>query len=201
MPGNEETARRMVRRSLERADNVGWIERTGRHSGSRLNRSNSYRLTIPKNIRPDKFDGSSGQIEEVDRTRESGRIGKVNREGEHSVSSILPSLARGPTRISPRAPKGEFEREPAALSRQPTFTEEDVERVRDLILQEVGEFPRTMSIAKIVGMCRDGYEYPINGRQIAAIADAGHLGRIDNSVFVPQGAAPDVGARTEGVKM
>src|SRR5262249_19793205 len=29
MPGSEETAGRMVRRSLERADKLGWIERTG----------------------------------------------------------------------------------------------------------------------------------------------------------------------------
>src|SRR5262249_18228171 len=92
MPGNEESARRAVRRSLERADNLGWIERTGRHSGSRLNRSNSYRLTIPKDIRPDKFDGSTGQIEGVARTPVSGRIGKVNREGEYSVSSRLLQL-------------------------------------------------------------------------------------------------------------
>jgi hypothetical protein len=104
MPGNEETARRMVRRSLERADKLGWIERTGRHSGSRLNRSNSYRLTIPRDVRPDKFDGSSGQIEGVDRTPESGRIVKVNREGEYSLSSRVPSLARGRTEISPKTP-------------------------------------------------------------------------------------------------
>lgn len=81
IPGSEESARRIVRRSLARADKLGWIERTGRHAGSRWNRSNSYRLRIPKDIHPDKFDWSSGQIEVVDRTPESGRIGKENREG------------------------------------------------------------------------------------------------------------------------
>jgi hypothetical protein len=93
IPGKEETARRMVRRSVAQAERVGWIERTGRHSGSRLNRSNAYRLTIPGDVRPDKFDRSSGQIEEGVRTPESGRIGKENREREYSVSSIQP-LAR-----------------------------------------------------------------------------------------------------------
>jgi hypothetical protein len=97
--GSEQSARRMVRRSLERADKLGWIERTGRHSGSRLNRSNSYRLTIPKDVRPDKFDRSSGQIEGADRTPESGRIVKVNREREYKYFILAPSLALGRTKI------------------------------------------------------------------------------------------------------
>jgi hypothetical protein len=95
---NEQSARRMVRRSLERAESLGWIERTQRNAGWRLNRSNTFRLTIPKDIRPDKFDESSGQIEQVVRTNQAGRpdsgdrenreggIGNENREREHSVS-------------------------------------------------------------------------------------------------------------------
>jgi hypothetical protein len=85
---NELSARRMARRSLERGEKLGWIERSGRHAGARLNRTNSYRLTIPKDIREDKSEGSRGQIGGVERTPESGRIGKENREREHSVSSI-----------------------------------------------------------------------------------------------------------------
>jgi hypothetical protein len=82
---NEESARRMARRALEQAEKVGWLERTGRHAGSRVNRSNSFRLTIPKDIRPDKNEGSCGQISQVVRTKIDGRPDsgvRVNREGE-----------------------------------------------------------------------------------------------------------------------
>jgi hypothetical protein len=61
----------MVRRSLERAELMGWLKRIGRHAGGRLNRSNVYQLTIPKDIRPDKSDRSSGQIEHVVPVREN----------------------------------------------------------------------------------------------------------------------------------
>src|SRR5215831_14102516 len=52
IPGNEQSARRIVRRSLARGDKLGWIERTGRHAGSRWNRSNSYRLRISQGHPP-----------------------------------------------------------------------------------------------------------------------------------------------------
>jgi hypothetical protein len=77
---NQASGRRMARRCIAWAEKLGWIERTGRHAGYRFNRSNSYRLRIPKDIHPDKSGWSSGQIEHVDRTPESPRIGKVNRE-------------------------------------------------------------------------------------------------------------------------
>src|SRR5258708_30363300 len=77
---NQASGRRMARRCIAWAEKLGWIERTGRHAGYRFNRSNSYRLRIPKDIHPDKSDWSSGQIERVDRTPPSPRIGKVNRE-------------------------------------------------------------------------------------------------------------------------
>jgi hypothetical protein len=78
---NQASARRMARRCIEHAEKLGWIERTSRNAGYRFNRSNSYRLRIPKDIHPDKSDWSSGQIELVVRTPQSGRIGKVNTEG------------------------------------------------------------------------------------------------------------------------
>lgn len=212
--GDDESAQRMARSALSEGENAGWIRRKLRNGGLRTNRSSYYEFLIPAAIltgskdidpvrtdsppRPDKSGTPSGQMSPPEQGKEEQ--GKK----EHLSISREPSslCSDGPLNLSEER-KGEFERELAALSRQPIFTEEDVGHVRDLILQEVGEFPRTLSIAKIVGMSREagGYEYPINGRQIAAMADAGHLGRIDNSVFVPQGAAPDVGARTEGVKM
>jgi hypothetical protein len=155
MPGKEETARRMVRRSLERADKVGWIERTGRHSGSRLNRSNSYRLTIPKDVRPDKFDRSPGQIERVDRTPESGRIGKVNREREYSVPSVQP-LAR-----KDRTSDG---RSALSYRESTSYTAEQVERVRQMMedynLRTIGSLVAAdpdLTGAIIGAMCRDGF--------------------------------------------
>jgi hypothetical protein len=139
LPGSEQSARRMVRRCLERADELGWIERTGRHSGSRLNRSNSYRLTIPKDIRPDKFDTSSGQIEGVVRTPESGRIGKVNREGEYSVYSIQPApVADAPVAPQNSQGKRESERVPVApIHRKSTSFKEAILRVESIIAPEV----------------------------------------------------------------
>jgi hypothetical protein len=50
IPGNCETAERVVRRSLEKAEKLGWIRRWRRHGGARLNRSNYYRLTIPDDV-------------------------------------------------------------------------------------------------------------------------------------------------------
>jgi hypothetical protein len=81
--------------------------------------------------------------------------------------------------------KGEFEGEPPAPSRQSCFTELDVEYVQCLIVEEVG-LGFSMTIQKIVAMCREPgvYDYPIDGRQIAAMANAGYLGRHNNSVFV-----------------
>src|SRR5215831_14068347 len=76
IPGSEETARRIVRRSIAQGDKLGWIERTGRHAGSRWNRSNSYRLRIPNDIHPDKFAWSSGLPSPETRAPESGRIMK-----------------------------------------------------------------------------------------------------------------------------
>jgi hypothetical protein len=77
---NEASARRMARRHLEEAEKIGWVQRTGRHAGYRLARSNSYRLTIPRDIHPDKSGWASGQIEPPVRTIESGRMGKENEE-------------------------------------------------------------------------------------------------------------------------
>jgi hypothetical protein len=81
--------------------------------------------------------------------------------------------------------KGEFEGEPTASSRKAIFTEGDVEYVQCLILGEVG-LGFSMTIQKIVAMCREPgvYGYPIDGRQIAAMANAGYLGRHNDSVFV-----------------
>jgi hypothetical protein len=60
IPGNCETAERVVRRSLEKAEKLGWIVRHARHGGvqrnggnpggAQLNRSNAYRLTIPADV-------------------------------------------------------------------------------------------------------------------------------------------------------
>lgn len=60
IPGNCENAERVVRRSLERAEKLGWIVRHARHGGvqrnggnpggAQLNRSNAYRLTIPADV-------------------------------------------------------------------------------------------------------------------------------------------------------
>jgi hypothetical protein len=60
IPGNCETAERVVRRSLAKAEQLGWIVRHARHGGvqrnsgnpggAQLNRSNAYRLTIPADV-------------------------------------------------------------------------------------------------------------------------------------------------------
>jgi hypothetical protein len=90
---NPASGRRMARRCIAWAAKLGWIERTGRHAGYRFNRSNSYRLRIPKDIHPDKSDWSSGQIERVDRTPESPRIGKVNKERYYKKGEFEEGLA------------------------------------------------------------------------------------------------------------
>jgi hypothetical protein len=49
--GKEQSAIRAVRRSLARAEGLGWIKRRLRHGGdSRHNQSNLYTLTVPPDI-------------------------------------------------------------------------------------------------------------------------------------------------------
>ena len=132
IPRKEQSARRMVRRCMERAEEVGWIERTGRHGGVRWNQSNSYRLTIPKDIRPraDKFDTSIGLPSPPDRTPESGRIVKVNNEGEY-----LYFIKHAPVAGAPAAQeKRESEEERGApVHRKSSSFEEAIKRVEGLI--------------------------------------------------------------------
>ena len=71
---NEDSTKRVVRRSLARAEKLGWIERHARHGGYRLNRSNLYRLTLPVQItkmlaeREDNSSKPRGQIQQTERT-------------------------------------------------------------------------------------------------------------------------------------
>jgi hypothetical protein len=71
--GKEESATRVVRRSLARAKGLGWIKRRLRHGGdTRHNQSNLYTLTIPPDIlamlRP-----PTGQMDAPDRTNTPSR--------------------------------------------------------------------------------------------------------------------------------
>jgi hypothetical protein len=185
LPGIEESARRMARRSLERAEKLGWIERTGRHAGSRINRSNFYRLTIPKDIRPDKSDRPSGQIEQVVRTPVSGRIGKENREGEHSLSSIEHrSLALAVLAVKGKEEGGSSRKESEASSsshEEPWrgYTEEEVERVRDIILADGVD-----TIGGVVACARSFGGNYITGNVIGNMCRDGHFGREGDRIFL-----------------
>jgi hypothetical protein len=189
LPGTEESTRRMVRRSLESAEKVGWIERTGRHGGSRLNRSNSYRLTIPKDLRGDKSDRSRGQIEQVERTPVSPRIGKKNREIEYSLSSIEHRLLMQHDALSQNKLKNEnegtSEQERDAPPRIPHqeswsgYTEGEVEQVRDMILCHGLE-----TIGAIVACARE-HRYFITGNVIGAMCRDGHFVRSGDRIAVP----------------
>jgi len=64
--GDINSTRRMIRRSLELAEKLGWIERTQRSAGYRRNLSNSYRLTVPK---WDSHSDSTVLVEEKFHTR------------------------------------------------------------------------------------------------------------------------------------
>jgi hypothetical protein len=127
---NQASGRRMARRCIAWAERLGWIERTGRHAGHRFNRSNSYRLRVPKDLRPDKSDWSSGQIERVDRTPQSGRIGKVNREQIYK--------------------RGTFE---GRLATRTEYTPEDLRLVRDILAENpltVNELIRRAKVDSLV---------------------------------------------------
>jgi hypothetical protein len=184
LPGSEESTRRMVRRSLERAEKIGWIERTGRHGGSRLNRSNSYRLTIPTDVRPDKSDRSRGQMEQVGRTPESPRIGKENREREHSVSSIQHRLLTQRDALSKKNENGGPSEDVPPALRIPNqeswggYTEGEIELVRDMILAHGLD-----TIAAIVNCARE-QRYFITGNVIAAMCRDGHFVRSGERIFV-----------------
>lgn len=171
---NQASGRRMVRRCLARAEKIGWIERTGRHAGYRFNRSNSYRLTVPKDIRPDKSSWSSGQIEHVVRTPESPRIGKENREREHSFfkRAAVAQGSRGEPQSGPKQRKG-----PSGVSSEAHYTEAELERVRDAL----AEGPLTMG--GIISFLREHGEI-ITGSAIAHMARDGHLERAGGRYWV-----------------
>jgi hypothetical protein len=95
--GNDESAIRVVRRSLERSEKLGWVRRIFRSGGDvkYRNQSNAYHLTIP----PDVYGaGAGGQNRQSGRTKQGGARGlrsPPNCEGrirkeEYSVSSIRP---------------------------------------------------------------------------------------------------------------
>jgi hypothetical protein len=179
----------MARRCLARAEKLGWVERTGRHAGYRFNRSNSYRLTVPKDIRPDKSGWSSGQIEHVVRTPGSPRIGKENREGEHSyfVRAAVAQSSRGELQSGPKQRKGPSEGGPS----EGYYTDAELERVRDAL----AEGPLTMG--GIISFLREHGEI-ITGSAIAHMARDGHLERANGRYW----AAPaDVGAWSGEVEM
>jgi len=109
--GDVESTRRMIRRSLELAEKLGWIERTQRSAGYRRNRSNAFRLTIPQNLYPDSTvrvgtefhtrtpqSVQGGLYSPVDvahtRTPESGINTEREQEIKNSVKSLAPSGAR-----------------------------------------------------------------------------------------------------------
>jgi hypothetical protein len=61
-----------------------------------------------------------------------------------------------------------------------------VEWVQNVVLAEGGEYPGVISVAKLVSMSRQpGWrEYLMDGRKIAALVNAGYLGRIEDNVYV-----------------
>jgi hypothetical protein len=196
---NEQSARRMVRRSLERAESLGWIERTQRNAGWRLNRSNTFRLTIPKDIRPDKFDESSGQIEQVVRTNQAGRpdsgdrenreggIGNENREREHSVSKDTASLAsladasemkevaEGPLRGRETSERPS----PDLLESFRGYTDAELETVRHGI-----ENFYLDTVAAVVGFARER-GYFLTGNAVGCMIRDGHIVRDGEHISLP----------------
>jgi hypothetical protein len=86
LPGGEESGRRVLRRSLEKAERLGWVVRHARHGGDARyrNQSNQYELGIPLSAvqppqekRPDKNANTTGQKRQYDRTPEFPRIMKL----------------------------------------------------------------------------------------------------------------------------
>jgi hypothetical protein len=65
------------------------------------------------------------------------------------------------------------------------FTLDDVSWVQDLLLADFG-YDCPVTVQKIVAMCREpgANEYPIDGRQIALMAQAGYLGRRGNHIWI-----------------
>jgi hypothetical protein len=129
---NEASARRMARRHLEEAEKIGWAQRTGRHAGYRLARSNSYRLTIPKDIHPDKSGWASGQIEPPVRTIESGRMGKENEERYYK--------------------KGTFDKRQGTSN---GYTQKDLSLVKDILAERPLQVDRVLERARELGAAID----------------------------------------------
>ena len=183
---SEDSSKRAVRRSLEQAEKLGWIERHARHAGYRLNRSNQFRLKFPPEItemlatREDKSDMPSGQIQHTERTPVSAITSAVVTSvgNEHSVSKDTASFAPRADAInrfdSDESKKGASEK---GLPRKTTYDLGDVDAVRDMIEcygHDLNGY-RAMSIGGLVE-CSRQHKQEFDGGALRAMASDGHFG-------------------------